>query len=182
MDFEPSEESKFEETVFGGSVPKNYFPAVEKGFFEALQSGLLAGFPVIGVKATLKDGKYHPVDSNEMAFKMAAILAFKEAYMNCKPIILEPIMKITINVENKYIGDVISDLNTRRAKNILMEEEDNESQKIIASIPESEINDYNAKLKSITQGSGFFNREFEDYEEVPSNLKDKIIKENSLKN
>ncbi len=182
MDFEPCEESKFEETVFGGSVPKNYFPAVEKGFFEALQSGLLAGFPVIGVKATLKDGKYHPVDSNEMAFKMAAILAFKEAYMNCKPIILEPIMKITINVENKYIGDVISDLNTRRAKNILMEEEDNESQKIIASIPESEINDYNAKLKSITQGSGFFNREFEDYEEVPSNLKDKIIRENSLKN
>lgn len=180
MSFEPSEENVFTESVFGGAVPKNYFPAVEKGFFEALQSGLLAGFPVIGVKADLKDGKYHPVDSNEMAFKMAAILAFKEAYMHCKPIILEPIMKITISVENKYIGDVISDLNTRRAKNIMMEEEDNESQKIIASIPEAEINDYNAKLKSITQGSGFFNREFESYEEVPASLKDRVIAENKI--
>ena len=181
MDFAPCEENTFTESVFGGAVPKNYFPAVEKGFYEALQHGLLAGFPVIGVKGNLKDGKYHPVDSNELAFKMAAILAFKEAYLKCKPIILEPIMKITINVENKYIGDVISDLNTRRAKNIMMEEEDNESQKIIASIPEAEINDYNAKLKSITQGSGFFNREFESYEEVPPNLKDKIIKENAIK-
>lgn len=181
MSFEPCEESTFTETVFGGTVPKNYFPAVEKGFYEALQSGPLAGFPVIGVKATLKDGKYHPVDSNEMAFKMAAILAFKEAYPNCKPIILEPIMKIVISVENKYIGDVISDLNTRRAKNIMMEEDGADQQKIIASIPEAEINDYSAKLKSITQGSGFFNREFEAYEEVPSNLKDRVIEENKIK-
>ena len=181
MDFEPCEENKFEETVFGGSVPKQYFPAVEKGFYEALQSGLLAGFPVIGVKGTLKDGKYHPVDSNEMAFKMAAILAFKEAYMNCKPIILEPIMKVTIYVENQYIGDVISDLNTRRAKNIMMEEDGSESQKIIASIPEAEISEYSAKLKSITQGGGYFVREFEEYQEVPANLKDKVIEENKLK-
>lgn len=182
MDFEPtySENSEFTETVFGGTVPKQYFPAVEKGFFEALNSGLLAGFPVLGVKATLKDGKYHPVDSNEMAFKMAAILAFKEAYMNCKPIILEPIMKVTISIENKYIGDVISDLNTRRAKNINMEEDGSDNQKIVASIPEAEINDYNAKLKSITQGSGFFNRVFEAYEEVPANLKDRVIAENAL--
>ena len=180
MSFEPCEESCFEETVFGGTVPKQYFPAVEKGFFEALNSGLLAGFPVIGVKGTLKDGKYHPVDSNEMAFKMAAILAFKEAYMNCKPIILEPIMRVTIYVENKYIGDVISDLNTRRAKNIMMEEDGVDTQKIIASIPEAEINEYSAKLKSITQGGGYFNRVFEAYEEVPHNLKDKVIAENAL--
>lgn len=182
MDFEPSykDESEFNETVFGGTVPKQYFPAVEKGFFEALNAGLLAGFPVLGVKATLKDGKYHPVDSNEMAFKMAAILAFKEAYMNCKPIILEPIMKVTISIENKYIGDVISDLNTRRAKNINMEEDGQDNQKIICSIPEAEIIDYNAKLKSITQGSGFFNRSFEAYEEVPQSLKDRVISENSL--
>lgn len=181
MEFEPAEENVFEETVFGGSVPKQYFPAVEKGFYEALQSGLLAGFPVIGVKGILKDGKYHPVDSNEMAFKMAAILAFKEAYMNCKPIILEPIMKVTIYVENKYIGDVISDLNTRRAKNIMMEEDGSDNQKIIASIPEAEINDYSAKLKSITQGGGYFNREFEEYEEVPPNLKDRVIEENKIR-
>lgn len=180
MDFEPAEENCFEETVFGGTVPKQYFPAVEKGFYEALQSGLLAGFPVIGVKGTLKDGKYHPVDSNEMAFKMAAILAFKEAYMHCKPIILEPIMRVTIYIENKYIGDVISDLNTRRAKNLMMEEDGAENQKIIVSIPEAEINDYSAKLKSITQGGGYFNRQFECYEEVPANLKDRVIQENSL--
>lgn len=181
MEFSPSEDNTFEETVFGGSVPKQYFPAVEKGFYEALNSGLLAGFPVIGVKGVLKDGKYHPVDSNEMAFKMAAILAFKEAYLKCKPIILEPIMKITIHVENQYIGDVISDLNTRRAKNIMMEEDGIDNQKVIASIPEAEINDYSAKLKSITQGGGYFNRVFEAYEEVPGNLKDKVIEENKIR-
>ena len=110
-----------------------------------------------------------------------AILAFKEAYMNCKPIILEPIMKVTIYVENQYIGDVISDLNTRRAKNIMMEEDGSESQKIIASIPEAEISEYSAKLKSITQGGGYFIREFEEYQEVPPNLKDKVIEENRIK-
>ena len=116
MKFEPSEESIFTEEIFGGSVPKNYIPAVEKGFFEALNQGLLAGVPVIGVKATLLDGKYHSVDSNELAFKMAAILAFKEAYMNCKPTLLEPILKVLINIDKKYMGDVLSDLNSRRAR------------------------------------------------------------------
>ena len=111
---------------------------------------------------------------------MAAILALKEAYMHCKPIILEPIMRVTIYIENKYIVDVISDLNTRRAKNLMMEEDGAENQKIIVSIPEAEINDYSAKLKSITQGGGYFNRQFECYEEVPANLKDRVIQENSL--
>ncbi|EJW92241.1 protein containing Translation elongation factor EFG/EF2, domain protein IV domain protein, partial [gut metagenome] len=111
MRFEPADEVSFSEEIFGGAVPKNYFPAVEKGFLEALQQGPLAGFPVIGVRAVLVDGKYHPVDSNEMAFKMAAILAFKDAYQKCRPIILEPVCKINVNVSNEYIGDVLSNLN-----------------------------------------------------------------------
>lgn len=182
MRFEPSEENTFAEEVFGGAVPKNYFPAVEKGFFEATKSGPLAGFPVIGVKAVLTDGKYHPVDSNEMAFKMAAILAFKEAYPKCKPIILEPIMRIVVNAESKYTGDVMSDLNTRRAKIQNIEEHENGSQEIEALVPEAEIIDYVTQLKSITQSSGFFNREFYGYEEVPVYLVDSVIKNNKITN
>ncbi len=180
MRFEPAEENIFEEEVFGGAVPKNYFPAVEKGFFEALNNGLLAGFPVIGVKGVLVDGKYHPVDSNEQAFKMAAILAFKDAYMKCKPIILEPIMRIKINAESQYTGNILSDLNTRRARIQNIEEKEHGSQEIEALIPEAEIVDYVTKLKSLTQASGFFNREFVGYEELPNALKDKVIAENKL--
>lgn len=182
MKFEPAEESVFTEEIFGGSVPKNYFPAVEKGFFEALQQGLLAGFPVIGVKATLLDGKYHSVDSNELAFKMAAILSFKEAYESCKPTILEPILRVTINIDNKYLGDVLSDLNSRRAKVQEVNDKEDETSQIIATIPESETLDYVTKLKALTQGSGFFNRVFEGYEEVPEQFKQKIIKDCSLLN
>ncbi len=180
MRFEPAEESSFAEEVFGGAVPKNYFPAVEKGFFEALKQGPLAGFPVIGVKGVLTDGKYHPVDSNEQAFKMAAILAFKEAYNSCSPIILEPIMRIKVHVESRYVGDVLSDLNTRRAKVQNIEEGENGAQVIEALVPEAEIIDYATQLKSITQASGYFNRAFENYEEVPEYLKDKVIKENKI--
>ena len=180
MRFEPAEENVFEEEVFGGAVPKNYFPAVEKGFFEALQSGLLAGFPVIGVKGVLVDGKYHPVDSNEQAFKMAGILAFKDAYMKCRPIILEPIMRVKINIESRYTGNVLSDLNTRRARIQNIEEKEGGSQEIEALVPEAEITDYVTQLKSITQASGFFNRQFEAYEELPDHLKDRVIAENKL--
>jgi len=179
MRFEPAEESVFAEEVFGGAVPKNYFPAVEKGFFEALNSGPLAGFPVIGVKGVLVDGKYHPVDSNEQAFKMAGILAFKDAYPKCSPIILEPIMRIRVNIESRYTGDVLSDLNTRRARIQNIEEKEG-SQEIEALIPEAEIVDYATQLKSITQASGSFSREFVSYEEVPEYLKDKVIKENKI--
>ena len=179
MRFEPTEESVFAEEVFGGAVPKNYFPAVEKGFFEALNSGPLAGFPVIGVKGVLVDGKYHPVDSNEQAFKMAGILAFKDAYPKCSPIILEPIMRIRVNIESRYTGDVLSDLNTRRARIQNIEEKEG-SQEIEALIPEAEIVDYATQLKSITQASGSFSREFVAYEEVPEYLKDKVIKENKI--
>lgn len=180
MRFEPAEENVFAEEIFGGSVPKNYFPAVEKGFFEALQSGLLAGFPVIGVKGVLVDGKYHPVDSNEQAFKMAGILAFKDAYMKCKPIILEPIMRIKVNIESKYTGNILSDLNTRRARIQNIEEKEHGYQEIEALVPEAEIIDYVTQLKSLTQASGFFNREFVNYEEVPEYLKDRVIQENAV--
>ena len=180
MRFEPAPDNIFTEEVFGGSVPKNYFPAVEKGFYEAIKSGPLAGFPVIGVKAVLVDGKYHPVDSNEQAFKMAAILAFKEAYSKCSPIILEPIMRIKVHIESRYTGDVLSDLNTRRAKVQNIEEGEHGMQEVEALVPEAEIIDYATQLKSITQASGYFNRTFEDYEEVPEYLKEKVIRDNKI--
>ena len=180
MRFEPAEQNEFTEEVFGGAVPKNYFPAVEKGFFEALNSGLLAGFPVIGVRGVLVDGQYHPVDSNEQAFKMAGILAFKDAYMKCHPIILEPIMRIKVNIESKYTGNILSDLNTRRAKIQNIEEKEHGYQEIEALVPEAEIVDYVTQLKSLTQASGFFNREFVDYEELPDYLKDRVIAENKI--
>ncbi len=175
MDFEPAAENNFTEEVFGGAVPKNYFPAVEKGFFEACEKGLLAGYPVIGVHAILKDGKYHPVDSNELAFKMAAILAFKDAYMNCKPTILEPIIKIVVTVSSDVVGDILSDLNQRRAKIVGMDINSVGNQKITALVPESEIIEYVNDLKSITQGAGFFNREFSSYEEAPQYIQEKLI-------
>ncbi|MBE6137489.1 MAG: elongation factor G [Erysipelotrichaceae bacterium] len=175
MDFAPAEENTFTEEVFGGAVPKNYFPAVEKGFFEACEKGLLAGYPVIGVKACLKDGKYHAVDSNELAFRMAAILAFKEAYANCKPTLLEPIIKVVVTVHTEDVGAIISDLNTRRAKIVGMDINSVKDQKITALVPESEILEYVNDLKSLTQGSGYFNREFHSYEEAPSYIQSKII-------
>ena len=142
MRFEPTEENHFSEEVFGGAVPKNYFPAVEKGFFEACEKGLLAGYPVIGVHAILVDGKYHPVDSNELAFKMAAILAFKDAYLKCKPVILEPIYMIVVTVPQDFTGNILSDLNQRRAKIVGMDVSANGNQKISALVPENEIMEY----------------------------------------
>ena len=177
MEFKPAPENKFTEEVFGGAVPKNYFPAVEKGFFEACEKGLLAGFPVIGVHAILRDGKYHPVDSNELAFKNAAILAFKEAYMNCKPVILEPIIRVTITVHSDDVGTILSDLNSRRAKIIGMDVNSVKDQKISALVPEAEIIEYVNDLKSMTQGSGYFVRAFENYEEAPQYVQEKILKD-----
>ncbi len=177
MEFSPAEENRFTEQVFGGAVPKNYFPAVEKGFYEALEKGLLAGYPVIGVQACLKDGKYHAVDSNELSFKMAAILAFKDAYMKCKPIILEPIIQIVVTAHSEDVGDILSDLNSKRAKIIGMDVNSMKDQKITALVPESEILEYVNDLKSITQGSGYFSRAFHGYEKLPSYLQEKLIKQ-----
>lgn len=177
MDFSPAKENVFTEEVFGGTVPKNYFPAVEKGFNEACEKGLLAGFPVIGVHACLKDGKYHAVDSNELSFKMASILAFKDAYLKCKPVILEPILKITITVHSEDVGSILSDLNSRRGRITGMEINSVKDQKITALVPEREILEYVNDLKSMTQGSGYFHQQFYGYEETPSHIQEKILKE-----
>ncbi len=179
MRFGPSgsEENIFTEEIFGGSVPRNYWPAVEKGFEESCQEGHLCGFPVIGVKATLLDGKYHSVDSNEMAFKQASRLAFKEAYMKCKPTLLEPIMKITVNVSNEFTGNVMNSLNQRRARIQSMDEQHGGLSEIVALVPESEILDYAIQLRLLSQSSGYFNREFESYQRVPEYLVDEIVKQ-----
>ncbi len=176
MEFKPNKENLFTEEIFGGAVPKNYFPAVEKGFYEALEKGLLAGYPVVGVHAILRDGKYHAVDSNEVSFKNAAILAFKDAYMRCNPVLLEPIYEIVITVDQTMVGAIISDLNTRRAKISNVEINSYGAQKITALVPQLEILDYANVLKSLTQGSGFFNRSFYDYEVAPSQVAKNVVR------
>ena len=181
MSFEPSDKIEFASTVFGGHIDKGYFPAVEKGFYEALEHGGLVGAPVINVKATLTDGKQHSVDSNEMAFKNAAILAFKEAYKNCKPILLEPYDRMVVNVTSDYLGAVLSDLSKRRGKILSTDEGNDDSLEITAVVPEAEIQEYANELKSITKGTGFFNLAFEDYERVPDTLAETIIKEHNSK-
>ncbi len=179
MSFEPAEETSFESTVFGGHIDKGYFPAVEKGFQEAMLQGGLIQAPVIKVKATLMDGKQHSVDSNEMAFKNAAIVAFRDAYMKCEPILLEPYQRLTVNVTSEYLGAILSDLSKRRGKIISTEEGDEGTLDVVAIVPEAEILEYANELKSITKGTGFFNMAFEDYESVPQSLQEAIIKEKS---
>ncbi len=181
MRFLPSgnDENVFTEEIFGGTVPKNYHPAVEKGFNESMQQGMLAGFPVIGVKGVLFDGKYHSVDSNEQAFRMAAILAYRDAYMKCEPTLLEPIVKLTINVHNDFTGNVMNDLNQRRARVLSMDEKGFGIQEIAALVPEAEVLDYAIKLRVLSQGSGYFNREFDSYAEVPGNMLQNVIRDNS---
>jgi len=179
MRFEPlpDKDYEFAEEVFGGVVPRNFFPAVDKGLQETLEHGPLAGFPVIGVKGILTDGKYHPVDSNELAFKMAASLAFKEACAKAKPTILEPIHKIVVTIKDEYLGDVLGDVNKRRGRVLGMEPADQGYQKVVAEVPEAEIVKYTIDLKAMTQGSGTFTRDFLRYEEVPGNLVPKIIED-----
>lgn len=177
--FEPcDEEFVFDEEVFGGAVPKNYFPAVEKGLRDSMDEGPLAGYKVVGIKATLYDGSYHPVDSNEQAFKSAARLAFKKGIVEAKPILLEPIMKLEINVDEKYMGDVMGDMNKRRGKILGMEPQEDGSQIISALAPESEVLKYSIDLRSMTQARGSFSMEFDKYEEVPKEITEKIIEEN----
>ena len=177
--FEPcDEEFVFDEEVFGGAVPKNYFPAVEKGLRDSMDEGPLAGYKVVGIKATLYDGSYHPVDSNEQAFKSAARLAFKKGIVEAKPILLEPIMKLEIRVDDKYMGDVMGDMNKRRGKILGMEPQEDGSQIISALAPESEVLAYSIDLRSMTQARGSFSMEFEKYEEVPKEITEKIIEEN----
>ncbi len=176
--FEPTEEDfVFEEEVFGGAVPKNYFPAVEKGLRESLESGVLAGYPVVNVKATLFDGSYHPVDSNEMAFKIAASLAFKKGIQEANPVLLEPIMRVEVLVPEEYMGDVMGDMNKRRGRILGMEPQPDGSQLIIAEAPQAELFQYAIDLRSMTQARGSFTMEFARYEEVPSDIAEAIIEE-----
>ncbi|MGI5880389.1 MAG: elongation factor G [Syntrophomonadaceae bacterium] len=174
--FEPNSEGNFtfEENVFGGSVPRQYFPAVEKGLQEAMEEGVLAGYPVTNLKATLYDGSYHSVDSSEMAFKMAARIAFKKGVEAAKPVLLEPIMNVEIIVPDAFMGDIIGDLNTKRGR-VQGMEPTGKMQMIKAQVPLGEMARYTIDLKSITQGRGKFSMEFSHYEEVPAQNADKII-------
>ncbi|HHX50879.1 MAG TPA: elongation factor G [Clostridia bacterium] len=170
----PDEEFEFTETIFGGSVPRNYIPAVEKGIRESMGEGILAGYPVTNIKVTLTDGSYHTVDSSELAFKLAASLAFRKALEQAKPVLLEPIMNVEVSVPDQFMGDIIGDLNGKRGR-ILGMEPQGKNQVIRAQVPLAEMYRYAIDLKSITQGRGSFTMEFASYEEVPSNLAEKII-------
>lgn len=177
--FEPLADKDFEfaSEVVGGAVPKNYFPAVEKGLIETLEHGPLAGFPVVGVRAVLYFGSYHPVDSNEISFKIAAALAFKEACKVIKPTILEPIMEVVVTVKDEYVGDIMGDIPQRRGTVIGMNPAGRGKTAITAHIPEAEIVSYAIDLKAMTQGSGHFTRKFIRYDDVPEHLVNKIIEE-----
>ena len=176
--FEPQEEQDdliFAEEVFGGSVPKNFYPAVEKGLREAVQKGPLAGYPMVNMKATLYDGSYHPVDSNEMAFKMAAILAFKEAMPNAAPTLLEPIAALAVTVPDSYMGDIIGDLNKRRGRVMGMNPAGDGNTVVEAEVPMAEMSSYAIDLRAMTQARGSFTLKFERYEEVPKANQAKFI-------
>ena len=174
--FSPSqEEFEFTESLFGGSIPKNYVPAVEKGLIESMEKGPLAGCKVVNVKADLYDGSYHDVDSNEMAFKIAASLAFKKGIKEAKPVLLEPVMHLDIPVPDDYMGDVMGDMNKRRGKILGMEPQADGSQKLMAEAPQAELFDYAITLRAMTQARGTFDMKFERYEEVPAQIAQKII-------
>lgn len=178
IEFEPcmSEDMIFEEKVFGGSVPKNYFPAVEKGLRDSCASGVLAGYPVVNIKATLVDGSYHPVDSSEMAFKTAASIAFREGVAKARPVLLEPIGKLKVYVPESVMGDVIGDINKRRGQIMGMGESDREGLNLVeAEVPQAEMFKYATDLRSISQGRGSFEYEFECYREAPQNVAAKVI-------
>lgn len=175
--FEPgeSEELEFCEAVFGGAVPKNYFPAVEKGLREAVQHGVLAGYPVVNLKATLFDGSYHPVDSSEMAFKTAAQLAYKAGLPDANPTLLEPIGELKVTIPDNYMGDVIGDLNKRRGRVMGMNPDGKGNQVVEAEVPMAEMMTYAIDLRSLTQSRGFFTFHFVRYEEAPPAAQQKAI-------
>ena len=180
MEFEPSGDLDtpytFDEKIFGGAVPKNYFPAVEKGVAESCEAGPLAGYPVVGIKATLLDGSYHPVDSSELAFKMASKMAFKNGIMDANPVLLEPIVYLKVVVTDNYTGDVMGDLNKRRGRVLGMNPLEGK-QEIIADVPLGSLVGYSTTLRSMTGGSGEFSYEFSRYEQMPFDVQEKILKE-----
>ncbi len=177
IEFEPCESDGlvFEEKVFGGSVPKNYFPAVEKGLQECMKQGVIAGYPMVNLKATLLDGSYHPVDSSEMAFKTAASIAYKTGLAQADPILLEPIGVLKALAKNAYTGDIVGDINKRRGRILGMNPMDGDLTEVVAEVPVSEMTGYATDLRAITNGRGSFDYEVDHYEETPRNLYDKII-------
>ncbi len=185
MTFEPSGDLEspyvFEENVFGGAVPRNYFPAVEKGVQESCVKGPLAAYPVVGVKATLIDGSYHPVDSSEMAFKTAASMAFKKGFMDANPVLLEPIASVKVTVPDKFTGDVMGDLNRRRGRVLGMNSDHHGKQIIEADVPMSEMFGYNTDLRSMTGGIGLFEYEFARYEQAPGDIQKKEVEARASK-
>ena len=185
MTFEPSGDLEtpyvFEQCVVGGAVPKNFFPAVEKGIAESVKKGPMAAYPVTGVKAVLYDGTYHPVDSSEMAFKVAAMQAFKKGFMEASPVLLEPIAALKVVVPDEYTGDIMGDLNKRRGRVMGMNPVDNGYQEIMADIPYLELYGYNTQLRSMTSGSGTFSYEFARYEQAPEDVAAREIEERKNK-
>jgi elongation factor G len=179
IEFEPgeTEELTFEEKIFGGAVPKNYFPAVEKGLQESILHGVLAGYPVVNLKATLVDGSYHPVDSSEMAFKIAASLAYKKGMEEAGPVLLEPIGRLEVTVPSENMGDVIGDINKRRGRVLGMNPGSAGMENVVAEVPMAEVHKYATDLRSMTQARGSFTLEFERYEEAPPNVAQKVIEE-----
>lgn len=181
--FEPSNDLEkqyiFEETVFGGAIPKNFFPAIEKGIAECVAKGPLAGYPVVGLKATLTDGSYHPVDSSEMAFKTAAIQAFKDGFMQAMPILLEPIVTLRVVVPDEYTGDVMGDLNKRRGRVSGMNTLYDGRTEILDDIPQASLLGYSTDLRSMTGGIGEYSYEFSHYEAAPADVQAKVVEENA---
>lgn len=177
----PDKGYEFVDEIVGGVVPREYIPVVDKGLQEALAGGLLAGYPMIDVKCTLHDGSYHDVDSNEMAFKIAASFALKEAKNKCAPVLLEPIMKVEVIVPEEYFGTVMGDIPSRRGRPIGQESRGNAIQ-LKAFVPLAEMFGYATALRSNTQGRGNFTMVFDHYEEVPRNISEEIIKKNGGNN
>lgn len=177
IEFSPVEgdEIVFEEKIFGGSVPKNFFPAVEKGIRESAQKGVLAGYPMVGLKATLVDGSYHPVDSSEMSFKMAANIAYREGIPQAAPVLLEPIGTLRVNIPDDIMGDVIGEINKRRGRVMGMNPLADRHQEVVAEVPFSEMSDFSTVLRSIAQGRADFTLVFERYEEAPPQIAQKVI-------
>ena len=174
----PGKGYEFVDAIVGGVVPREYIPVTDKGLQEALAGGVLAGYPMVDVKATLYDGSYHDVDSSEMAFKIAASLAVKETKNKCKPVILEPIMKVAVTVPEEYMGNVMGDLTSRRGRPLGQESRGNALQ-ILAMVPLAEMFGYATSLRSNTQGRGNFVMELDHYDEVPKSIAEDIIKKNS---
>ena len=185
IEMEPSGDNNkayvFEEKIVGGVVPKNFFPAVEKGIQESVVKGPVAAYPVVGVKVTLVDGSYHPVDSSEMAFKTASMLAFKKAFLEASPVLLEPIASLKVTVPDKFTGDVMGDLNKRRGRVLGMNPAENKKQIIEADIPMSELYGYATDLRSMTGGMGEFMYEYSRYEQAPNDVAQKEIEERKSK-